>query len=45
MVAFTQTTYTSAAALKAAVDVIENTVTIHVVSYIEGGNTKFLLIT
>lgn len=45
MVAFTQTTYTSAAALKTAVDAIENTVVIHVVSYIEGGNTKFLLIT
>lgn len=45
MVAYTQTTYTTPAALKAAVDVIENTVTIHVVPFLDEGNQKFLLIT
>ena len=45
MVNFTQTTYDSPAALKVAVDAIANTVTIHVVSFMEHGKQKFILIT
>ena len=45
MVAFTATTYLTPAALKVAVDVIENTVIIHVVPFMEHGKQKFLLIT
>lgn len=45
MVNYTQTTYDTPAALKVAVDVIANTVTILVVPFTEDGNQKFLLIT
>ena len=45
MVNYTQTTYSDPAALKVVVDAIANTVTIHVVAFMEHGKQKFLLIT
>lgn len=44
MVAFTATVYQTPTDLKTAVDAIENTVTIHVISFMEAGKQKFMLV-
>lgn len=44
MVAFTATEYLSPTDFKTAVAAIENTVTIHVFSYMEAGKQKFMLV-
>lgn len=44
MVAFTATIYTDPADVKTAVDAIENSVTIHVMSFMEKGKQKFMVI-
>lgn len=44
MVNYTATVYLSPATLKVAVDAIANTVTIHVISFMEAGQQKFMLI-
>jgi len=45
MVDFVATVYASPADLKTAVDAIANTVTIHVISFMENGRQKFMLVT
>lgn len=45
MVAFTATIYSDPADVKTVVDAIENTVIIHVLSFMENGKQKFMVIT
>ena len=45
MVAFTATIYDDPADVKTAVDAIENTVIIHVISFMVGGKQKFMVVT